>query len=53
MAFRKTISQDELRSKLPAAEQTSGPVYQSSRGGHYPETEKPIPGTPQDPEGGR
>ncbi|MFJ4577529.1 hypothetical protein ACIP4W_40535 [Streptomyces sp. NPDC088846] len=47
MALRKTISQDELRSKLPADQQNSGPVYQSSRGGHYAEPQKPVPGTPQ------
>ncbi|MET8832021.1 hypothetical protein ABZX40_40500 [Streptomyces sp. NPDC004610] len=53
MAFRKTISQDELRKRLPADEQETGPTYQSSRGGWFPEPVKPIPGTPQQPEGGR
>lgn len=54
MAFRKTISQDELRSNLSEKDQQSGPTYQSSRGGWYPETDKPVPGTPQnDNEGDR
>ncbi|MFE3907216.1 hypothetical protein ACFXPY_45120 [Streptomyces sp. NPDC059153] len=53
MAFRKTISQDELRSKLPADEQANGPTYQSSRGCWAAETEKPVPGTPKNQNGGR
>ncbi|MFD5064525.1 hypothetical protein [Streptomyces sp. NPDC058394] len=48
MAFRLTISQDELREKLPADEQANGPTYQSSRGGWADEPEKPVPGTPKD-----
>ncbi|MFI5635064.1 hypothetical protein ACIA8E_38115 [Streptomyces sp. NPDC051664] len=49
MAFlRKTISQDELREKLPKSEQDSGPTYQSSRGGWFAKPEKPVPGTPKD-----
>jgi hypothetical protein len=47
MAFRKTISQDELRRQLPAEEQETGPTYQSSRGGWFPERVKPVPGTPK------
>ncbi|MCX5115488.1 hypothetical protein OOK13_45155 [Streptomyces sp. NBC_00378] len=48
MTFRKTISQSELREKLPKSEQDSGPVYQSSRGCWDTETDKPVPGTPQE-----
>ncbi|MFF1505533.1 hypothetical protein ACFVZR_38295 [Streptomyces sp. NPDC058316] len=48
MAFlRKTISQDELKSKLPASEQEAGPTYQASRGGWFAKAEKPVPGTPK------
>ena len=25
-------------------------VYQASRGGHFPVEERPVPGTPQDPQ---
>jgi hypothetical protein len=50
MAFRRSISQDELRQKLAAEERESGPTYQSSRGGWFPEPVKPVPGTPK---GGR
>ena len=48
MAFRKSISQAELRANQPAAQkgqQTT--VYQPSRGGHFPAVKKPVPGTPQ------
>ncbi|MGC5401884.1 hypothetical protein ACPXCP_39860 [Streptomyces sp. DT20] len=48
MAFRQTISQSELRDKLPEDQQQSGPTYQASRGGWCPETDKPTPGTPKD-----
>ncbi|MEU5499905.1 hypothetical protein [Streptomyces griseofuscus] len=48
MAFRKSISQAELREKLTPEERANGPVYQASRGGHYPEPAKPVPGTPKD-----
>jgi hypothetical protein len=47
MAFRKSISQAELREKLSPEERANGPVYQSSRGGHFPEPTKPVPGTPK------
>ncbi|MFC8879672.1 hypothetical protein [Streptomyces ardesiacus] len=47
MAFRKSISQAELREKLTPEQRASGPTYQSSRGGWFPEPAKPVPGTPQ------
>jgi len=47
MAFRKSISQAELREKLSDEERASGPTYQSSRGGWFPEPTKPVPGTPK------
>ncbi|MBW5252984.1 hypothetical protein JGS39_29090 [Streptomyces sp. P01-B04] len=47
MAFRKTISQAELRDKLPERDQDSGPTYQSSRGGWFSAPEKPVPGAPK------
>ncbi|MFF6976035.1 MULTISPECIES: hypothetical protein [Streptomyces] len=53
MAFRKTLSQDELRKRLPADEQETGPTYQSSRGGWFPEPVKPVAGNPKSmPTGG-
>ncbi|MFE9407165.1 hypothetical protein ACFYNY_36240 [Streptomyces sp. NPDC006530] len=47
MAFRKTISQDELRQKLPAEELAKGTTYQASRGGHFADN-KPVAGQPKD-----
>ncbi|MFJ2608144.1 hypothetical protein ACIO13_24685 [Streptomyces sp. NPDC087425] len=47
MAFRKTISQDELREKLSPQERATGPTYQASRGGWLQEPTKPVPGTPK------
>ncbi|MET9365773.1 hypothetical protein ABZX93_33360 [Streptomyces sp. NPDC006632] len=47
MPFRKTISQDELRESLTPEQRASGPTYQASRGGWFPEPAKPVPGTPQ------
>ncbi|MEU3634590.1 hypothetical protein [Streptomyces fradiae] len=45
MAFRKTISQDELRQKLTAEERENGPVYQPSRGGWMSKSQpKETPG---------
>ncbi|MFB7467099.1 hypothetical protein ACFCZ1_26990 [Streptomyces sp. NPDC056224] len=51
MAFRKTISQDELSQNLTSDLQQSGPTYQSSRGGWFPETDKPVAGTGQSQDG--
>ncbi|MGW1306507.1 hypothetical protein ACWD5R_43705 [Streptomyces sp. NPDC002514] len=53
MAFRNSISQDELRSKLSQEERENGPTYQASRGGWFPEPVKPVPGTPKTQQGGR
>ena len=48
MAFRTSISQDELRAGQPAEQHGQfETVYQASRGGHFEEEEKPVPGTPQ------
>lgn len=47
MPFRKTISQDELRESLTPEQRASGPTYQASRGGWFPEPAKPVPGTPK------
>ncbi|MFI2215141.1 hypothetical protein [Streptomyces sp. NPDC020141] len=53
MALRKTMPQAELRQKLPATEQETGPTYQASRGGWFPEPVKPVPGTPKSTGGRR
>lgn len=42
-----------LRPTMPMAPQTKPDpkhetVYSASRGGHYPATPKPVPGTPKD-----
>ncbi|WP_331725182.1 hypothetical protein OG478_52855 (plasmid) [Streptomyces phaeochromogenes] len=47
MPFRKSISQAELRENLTPEQRASGPTYQASRGGWFPETAKPVPGTPK------
>ncbi|WP_406157740.1 hypothetical protein [Streptomyces canus] len=49
MAFRKSVSQDELRESMsPERREQQATVYQASRGGHYPAEARPTPGTPQD-----
>jgi hypothetical protein len=49
MRFRRTISQDELRSGQPAKQRGQHEtVYQASRGGHFPASAKPVPGTPKE-----
>lgn len=46
MAFRKTISQAELRAGQPEEQKgQQATVYQPSRGGHFPLVKKPVPGT--------
>ncbi|WP_432158023.1 hypothetical protein [Streptomyces sp. bgisy153] len=47
MALRKSIPQAELREKLTPEQRASGPTYQASRGGWFPEPKKPVPGTPK------
>jgi hypothetical protein len=48
MGFRRSISQAELRAKMTAEQlEKHGTTFQASRGGHYPEPEKPVPGTPK------
>jgi len=50
MGFRKSIPQAELRAKLTQEQlKKHGTNFQASRGGHFPETEKPVPGTPKTP----
>ncbi|MFB7747665.1 hypothetical protein [Streptomyces sp. NPDC056132] len=47
MAFRKTISQDELAKGLSDRDRANGNTYQASRGGHFPDN-KPVAGQPKD-----
>lgn len=48
MAFRKSVSQEELRESMsPERREQQATVYQASRGGHFPIEEKPVPGTPK------
>lgn len=48
MAFRKSIPQDELRSKLSDEDREKhATTYQSSRGGWFTAPAKPVPGTPK------
>lgn len=48
MAFRRTVPQEELRSKLTAEERARHETtYQASRGGHFPKPQRPTPGTPK------
>ncbi|MGW1622933.1 hypothetical protein [Streptomyces sp. NPDC002172] len=46
MAFRASIPQAELAKHLTPEERESGPQYEASRGGWYPQEDKPVPGTP-------
>jgi hypothetical protein len=49
MGFRRSVSQDELRAGQPAEQRGQHEtVYQASRGGHFPQGQRPVPGTPQD-----
>lgn len=48
MAFRRSIPQAELRAGQPAQQRGQHEtVYQASRGGHFPEPQRPVPGTPK------
>ncbi len=48
MAFRRTMPQDELRDSMTEEQRTRhATTYQASRGGFFPEQEKPVPGTPK------
>jgi hypothetical protein len=48
MAFRRSIPQEELRAALSKEElDRHATTYQASRGGHFEEPEKPVPGTPK------
>lgn len=48
MAFRKSISQDELRQSMTAEQlERHATTYQASRGGWVPASAKPVPGTPK------
>ncbi|MGV4930290.1 hypothetical protein [Streptomyces sp. HJ7] len=47
MAFRKTVPLDELREQRDRAghdDSGDATTYQSSRGGWYPQADKPVPG---------
>jgi|GEM_PF-2070593 len=51
MALRNSIPMSELRDKMSSDDQDKhATTYQASRGGHYPEPDKPVPGTPQNRE---
>ncbi|MEV6682230.1 hypothetical protein AB0N09_36020 [Streptomyces erythrochromogenes] len=45
MAFRKTISQDELAAKLTPEQRSSGHVYKASEG-WYGQDDRPVAGEP-------
>jgi hypothetical protein len=48
MGFRRSISQAELRGKMTTEQlEQNATTYQGSRGGHFKEPEKPVPGTPK------
>ncbi|MFH9013981.1 hypothetical protein ACH4C6_21700 [Streptomyces sp. NPDC017943] len=48
MAFRRSVPQSELRAKLSVEQQAKhATTFQASRGGHYPEPKKPVPGQPK------
>ncbi|MFE3853418.1 hypothetical protein ACFXPN_20060 [Streptomyces griseorubiginosus] len=48
MAFRKSVSQEELRQTMsPERLEQQKTTYQASRGGHFPAEDQPTPGTPQ------
>jgi len=48
MALRRSIPQDELRTKLtPEQRERQRTDYQPSRGGWIPTTPKPTPGAPK------
>lgn len=47
-ALRRSIPMDELREKMsPEQLEQHATEYQGSRGGWYPPTDKPVPGTPK------
>jgi hypothetical protein len=48
MAFRKSVSQEELRATMsPERLEQQQTTYRASRGGHFPAEDKPTPGAPQ------
>lgn len=48
MAFRKSVSQAELREKQSEQDRAQhATTYQPSRGGWFLEPVKPVPGTPK------
>ena len=52
MAFRTSVPQEELRESVPAEQlDPHATTYQSSRGGYFPEADRPVPGTPQGQQG--
>jgi hypothetical protein len=47
--FRSSVDPDELRETMTAEQmEQHQTVYQASRGGHFPEPHKPVPGLPQE-----
>lgn len=46
MPFRRSVPQDELRETMTEEQLAQhATTYQASRGGHYREQPKPVPGT--------
>ena len=49
MTFRRSVPQAELRAKLTPEQQAKhATTFQGSRGGHFPEPDKPVAGTRPD-----
>lgn len=49
MAFQRTGSQDDLRATMTEEQlEEQATTYQASRGGWYPDVDKPVPGAPLD-----
>lgn len=48
MPFRRSIPQADLRQTMtPEQLAQHATTYQASRGGHYPQAQKPVPGKPK------
>jgi hypothetical protein len=48
MPFRRSVPQQELREAMTEEQRAQhATTYQASRGGHYREPDKPVPGTPK------
>jgi hypothetical protein len=50
MPFRRSVPQDELRETMtPEQLARHATTFQASRGGHFPQKERPVPGQPKTP----